>query len=237
MKLRSEDVANLKQMVKSIPILGGVAKRIHAALPGSKSRLINSGKYWEERYRQGGNSGAGSYNRLAEFKAEFLNRFVETNGVSSVIEFGSGDGAQLKLATYPAYVGVDVSRLAVEQCREEFKDRQTFAFMHTTEVTNSTKADLSLSLDVIYHLVEDKIFHKYMKDLFRTSKKFVIIYSSNKTVDKSAPHVRHRKFTDWVGSNISDFTLIERIANLYPYDDSDPEHTSFADFYVYAKNP
>jgi hypothetical protein len=226
---------NLKRIVKSIPVLGGVAKRLHAALP-KKARPINSGEYWEERYRQGRNSGPGSYNRLAEFKAEFLNGFVETHGVGSVIEFGSGDGAQLKLAKYPAYVGVDVSRLAVEQCKDEFKDRPAFAFMHTSEVTNSTKADLSLSLDVVYHLVEYKVFTKYMMGLFRASSKYVIIYSSNKTTEKSAPHVRHRKFTDWVDANISDFALVEHHPNRYPYDDSDPEHTSFADFYVYAKN-
>ena len=30
-----------------------------------------------QRYKKGGNSGAGSYNHLAEFKAEVLNQFVK----------------------------------------------------------------------------------------------------------------------------------------------------------------
>lgn len=41
------------------------------------------------------------------------------------------------------------------------------------------KGDLALSLDVIYHLIEDEIFEKYMKDVFRASTKYVIIYSTD----------------------------------------------------------
>lgn len=59
-------------------------------LIGLKS-FKNSADYWERRYLSGGTSGSGSYNRLAEFKAEFLNEFVRENNVETVIEFGSGD--------------------------------------------------------------------------------------------------------------------------------------------------
>ena len=41
--------------------------------------IKNSHEYWEKRYASGGNSGAGSYNYLAEFKAEILNNFVTKN--------------------------------------------------------------------------------------------------------------------------------------------------------------
>jgi cyclopropane fatty-acyl-phospholipid synthase-like methyltransferase len=81
--------------------------------PGSK-------RYWDNRYSQGDNSGAGSYGRLAEFKAEILNKFVAENNIRSVIEFGCGDGNQLMLANYPYYIGVDVSPKAIEICRKLF---------------------------------------------------------------------------------------------------------------------
>lgn len=73
-------------------------------------RFSSSADYWEERYRSGGSSGAGSHNRLAAYKAEVSNEFVTQNAVGIVLEFGVGDGAQLSLAKYPQYVGVDVSR-------------------------------------------------------------------------------------------------------------------------------
>lgn len=40
-------------------------------------------------------------------------------------------------------------------------------------------ADLSLSLDVIYHLVEDEVFETYINTLFKSARRYVIIYSSN----------------------------------------------------------
>ena len=73
---------------------------------------FSSVAYWEGRYRAGGNSGAGSYGRLATFKAGFVNGFVELNAIRSAIEFGCGDGNQLSLLSVPRYTGVDVSPTA-----------------------------------------------------------------------------------------------------------------------------
>lgn len=94
-------------------------RRAGYAIRGN-TKFRSSGEYWEQRYRSGGNSGAGSYSRLASFKAEVLNHFVATRRISSVIEIGSGDGAQLTLAEYPRYTGVDVSQVAVESTRGLF---------------------------------------------------------------------------------------------------------------------
>lgn len=38
-----------------------------------------------------------------------------------------------------------------------------------------------MSLDVIYHLIEDEIYNKYMNNLFMAAEKYVFIYSSNFT--------------------------------------------------------
>jgi SAM-dependent methyltransferase len=125
---------------------------------GRTEEFTSSSEYWELRCKTGGNSGAGSYGRLARFKAEFLNRFVEEQHIKSVIEFGCGDGAQLELASYPSYTGVDVSVKAVDVCRSKFKGVSSKRFLHMNDVVSGTVADLSLSLDVIYHLVEDSTF-------------------------------------------------------------------------------
>lgn len=100
-------------------------------------------------------------------------------------------------------------------------------------------ANLTLSLDVIYHLVEDVTFTEYMERLFHSSEKFVIIYASN--YDKQVmvygkiSHVRHRKFTDWIDQNATNFKLIAHIPNKYPSTESEPDMTSFADFYIFQK--
>jgi hypothetical protein len=51
-----------------------------------------SSDYWERRYRKGGNSGAGGYRNLTEFRARVVNDFVSRNRIQTVIEHESGDG-------------------------------------------------------------------------------------------------------------------------------------------------
>lgn len=194
---------------------------------------FNSGEYWEERYAKQGNSGAGSYGRLARLKADVLNKFVRDNNIKSVIDFGVGDGNNLSLFKFNKYLGIDVSKTILSHVSKMFAGDKTKSFIRTTKF-NKQRADLSLSLDVIYHLLEDDVFNKYMNNLFNAADKFVIIYSSNKN-KVQAQHVRHRKFTDWIEKNKPDWKLQEIINNKYPFDAKDPDNTSFADFYIFKK--
>lgn len=204
-------------------------------LTGRGSAGFHSGEYWEQRYRSNGNSGAGSYAHLAAFKADFLNAFVRENGIRTVVEFGCGDGNQLKLARYPRYTGFDVSPKSIEICSHLFHGDASKSF-HTLEESVDVSADLSLSLDVIYHLVEDDVYHRYMERLFQSSTSWVIVYSSNTDANDSAQsiHVRHRKFTDWVARQRRDFEPIQHVPNRYPVDRYGAEG-SFADFFVFCK--
>jgi hypothetical protein len=220
-------LGNVKSFLKNVPVLS------QGLLQLRKARF-SSVAYWDQRYRKGGDSGAGSYNRLAEFKADFLNTFVEQNHISSVIEHGSGDGAQLKLARYPSYTGVDISPKAVEICRTLFAADPTKCFFEAPLLPAGTTADLALSLDVIYHVVEDRAFDAYMQKLFASASRFVIVYSSNMEREWPNKHVYHRKFTDWVARNQPRWSLLSSTPNAYPYDPANPGETSFADFYVFA---
>jgi SAM-dependent methyltransferase len=194
---------------------------------------LNSRQYWERRYRAGLTSGAGSYGLLSEFKAEVLNEFVTSHDIRSVIEFGCGDGNQLELARYPRYLGLDVSKTAIDRCRERFNGDDTKSFLwydpaRTSNIANFLNADLTLSLDVIYHLVEDQIYCCYLRNLFCTSRRFVIIYSSDMDDKSAAPHVRHRRFTTDVHRDFTNFRQINRIDNRYP-------EQSFCSFFIYER--
>jgi len=199
----------------------------------SSSQLFNSRDYWEKRYLSNNNSGAGSYGRLAEFKAEVLNDFVKINNIQSIIEFGCGDGNQLSLANYPNYIGVDVSKTAIKICRQKFKEGSCKKFHHSNEFKKTNKkAELVLSLDVIFHLIEEDVFENYMKDVFSAATKYVIIYASNYE-DHFAPHVKCRKFTNWMDRNVKDnWKIKEIIPNKYPFDKENPDTTSMSDFYI-----
>ncbi|NER18282.1 methyltransferase domain-containing protein [Spongiivirga citrea] len=197
--------------------------------PGSKD-------YWEKRYSKKGNSGPGSYNRLATFKAEVLNDFLAKNNIQSVMEFGCGDGNQLTLAKYPSYLGIDVSTTAISLCKELFTEDSTKEFFTYTDTEfRSKKVDLTLSLDVIYHLIEDAVFNAHMSDLFNHSSAYVIIYSSN--FDKKQTfHERDRKFSNWIDQHQPEWKLVETVKNKFPFDPTDPDNTSKADFFIYKKS-
>ena len=200
-----------------------------------KSVFTNSADYWDERYQLGGNSGCGSYSKLAEFKALVLNTFVQENHILEVIEYGCGDGSQLLLANYPQYIGFDVSEKAISICENLFREDKTKKFFISPEKPTE-KAQLTISLDVIFHLVEDDVFTKYMCHLFDSSEMFVVVYSSNtdQSISLKAVHVKHRKFSDWVSLNRPDWNLIRHVPNLFPYTGDDSEG-SFADFFIYKR--
>lgn len=204
-----------------------------------RDKWEGSEQYWKNRYETGGNSGAGSYNNLALFKAKIINNFVIDNNISSVLEWGSGDGNQLLYANYPNYIGVDVSDKAINLCKKKFeKDKsKRFIQMNSTEINPKLKGDLVLSLDVIFHLIEDDIFNLYMQRLFNSALKYVCIYSSNYEMEKTnAAHVRHRNFTKWIEKNVSEgWKLKKFIANEYPFNPKHQDKTSFSDFYFYER--
>jgi hypothetical protein len=78
-------------------------------------------------------------------------------------------------------------------------------------------ADLTLSLDVIYHLIEASVFAAALRTLFAWSNRFVIIYASNLDSTWSSAHVRHRRFTDLIAETEPDWRLLAHLPNPYPY--------------------
>jgi len=238
-------MSDYKAIVKRIPVIGPLARACARCIRKLKPAPLFTGSnpYWEDRYVGGGTSGDGSYGKLASFKAEVINAFVEKQAVKTVVEFGCGDGNQLTLARYPHYVGIDVSKTAIDRCRKRFSGdaAKEFFWCDPTDANGpqrTSRSDLSLSLDVIYHLVEDTVFEQYMRDLFATADRFVIIYSSNTNENPpgTLPHVRHRRFTDWVQANAPTWAQTEHIRNRYPFD-AGSGTGSFADFYVFSRSP
>jgi cyclopropane fatty-acyl-phospholipid synthase-like methyltransferase len=212
-----------------------LVQRLYGLISGQ--RFTTSSDYWQSRYLSGGNSGAGSFGRLAQFKAEVLNDLVMSKAITSVIEMGCGDGSQLALAAYPTYLGVDVSSAAVEVCKARFRADPSKQFITLDDFRRTRpSADLGLSLDVIYHLVEEDIFSDYMRNLFGASKRVVAIYSSNsEQIADPAPHVRHRAFTDWIAREAGGWQLIATHKNPYPFSWRDRRNTSICDLYVFEK--
>lgn len=196
---------------------------------------FSSSDYWERRYAEGGHSGVGSFGALAEFKAEVLNGFVERHSIRGVIELGCGDGNQLALYRFPTYIGTDVSRTAIEQCQARFAGDPTRRFLlYTSDLRERLPfpaADLSLSIDVIYHLVEDQVLHAYLDNLFAAAERYVIVYSTDFDRRYDTPHQLDRAITGIIRERFPEFELVETIVNPHKGPDS------MSDFFVYRRMP
>lgn len=189
--------------------------------------MINSEEYWINRYASGRDSGDGSKGRLLTFKAAIINNFIKDNDVKTVIDYGCGDGNQISLLKISGYTGFDVSPMVVERCTERFP-YDTFKLMKDYK---NERAELTLSLDVIYHLLEDDIYYQYMERLFDSSDKYVIIYSSNYEKE-IVNHEKRRKFTDWVDLHRQNWALIDSIPNDHY---GDGKGLSLSEFFIYQE--
>ena len=191
--------------------------------------MLNSKKYWIERYKKGGDSGYGSYGKFCIFKNKILNNFVNEKNIQSVIELGCGDGNQLINSNYPKYIGYDISIDAINLCKSLFKNDNTKSFHLLEKKTIIPKAELTLSIDVLYHILEEDTYKNYLYNLFNSSEKYVILYSTNNNYTNNY-HIKSRNFTKYCEEKFRNFKLIDKIENIYK-----EVGGSGADFYIYEK--
>ncbi len=195
-----------------------------------------SSDYWDKRYSRGGTSGPGSRGMLAMYKAKVINDFVERHDVTTVVELGCGDGHQLGLLDVDTYLGVDVSPQAIALCRERFADDASKGFELLDRYRPARAFDLALSLDVIFHLVEDEVFEDYMATLFASASRYVVVYSSDRDTQDAAqePHVRHRAYSTWIRENAPEWSVLDHVPNPHAFQ-GDWTSGSFASFTAFAR--
>lgn len=198
---------------------------------------FDSVEYWRKRYESGGNSGAGSYGALADFKAVALNEFISSHGIESAVEYGSGDGNQLTLLRVPNYLGLDVSARAIADIRLRFLGDASKSFIEYDPdyfvADESVTREISLSMDVILHLTEDTRFEKYMRNLVISSRKYIGIFNTatEEQLEKMAKHNRFRDHRLWMEINAPEFFEVEM--KLTPPELGYPISTGF---YFYARS-
>lgn len=151
-------------------------------------------EYWDARYLDGKGSGKGSRGRQANRKAAYVNRLVRQRRISSIIDWGCGDGRVCSRLHVGSYTGIEVSPAALDLARKaaDGPGRRWHVYdgEHAPPVGT---ADLALSLDVIFHLTDDEMYRRYL-DLVFGSAPLVCIHSSNRD-EAGREHVLHREWT------------------------------------------
>ena len=206
---------------------------IRKIIKGYKKLRFSTTDYWENRYRKGGNSGSGSYGKKATYKASVVNEIIKKYDISFMLEFGCGDGNNLHFFEVDRYLGFDISKSAIEICIKKYLKDQKKSFIYYQPnlfKAGALKAELTVSLEVIFHLIEDSTFQKYMNDLFESSSKYVLVCSTNEhNKNNNSIHLKHRKFTNHIPSHFSLLEHIETPSSL-------KAQGFLSDFYLFRRN-
>ncbi len=175
--------------------------------------------YWNERYRKGWSSGVGSEGNNARIKAGIVNRWIAENAIKSVVDWGCGDGTTLShLEGFDHYTGVDVSEVILRTNAAKFPG---LSFVRL-DPRNYLRADMALSMDVLFHQIEDDEFHRHLDQLFSSARKAVVIGSTDDDRGRTAKHVMRRAFTPVVAYRFPQWRLHKQVegptdSGLYLY--------------------
>jgi len=225
------------------------------------STVSSSAQHWETHYSLGGTSGEGSEGRVASYKRDVINQLISDLRIESVVEFGAGDGVLCSMINYSSYVGYDVSLTTISNLRSKFAGDVHRKFAHYGgEMLNPTSSlgvgsDLALSMEVIFHLVENDVYERYLTNLFNFSSKYVVVLSSNCEEDITlkdlyqtyrfdhgkgynrgywcsdpSAHVRHRHVVKDILIMFPQWKLKDVIEMR-----DDLKDASFSDFFVYER--
>jgi len=156
---------------------------------------FNYKKYWEERYSRGRDSGSGSYGKNAAFKAEIVNRVIEDYHCKNMVEFGCGDANQMTLFTRIPYVGYDISSTIIERDKKKYADlpQSEFLIMDMGADYSNIK-DLSICVDVLFHLTIEEDWLKLIDHVCKAGKKMIVITTNTEEIrEEYFPHVNFKR--------------------------------------------
>ena len=159
--------------------------------------------FWDRRYREGGNSGAGSRGQEAIWKAEKVVRIARRDRIHSILDFGSGDGhvARAVVRGLPgsvSYRGVDISPTTVLAASKGAPGNMTFEVADITEQFEGS-ADMVLCLDVLFHLSTAEKHRAAIDVICRSFRSVAIVAAWNESIlqeygGKFADHTFFRPF-------------------------------------------
>ncbi len=183
-----------------------------------KKTVSSSETYWRGRYADTsskffkGASGNGKLPFRTRYKSKIINSVISTHSVESILDLGCGDGSLTSKIKCKKYFGIEIDKNLTDELRRQYENQPNYNFSTALEDSWPESFDLSLSIDVIFHLLEDEVYIKYMNMLFMGNAELVLIKSSNHDevgIGRNA-HILHRNFTKNISANFPEYKLIAK---------------------------
>lgn len=169
--------------------------------------------YWDNRYKNGGDSGYGSYGPQLVNKLNWIKNNIKD--IKSICEIGCGDfnlGSKLCCIFNAQYLGFDISQFIVD--RNNFLYQQYFKLMDHDKVP---KSDLLVCVDVLFHITDEQEYERMLNTLKNKWTKYLVMTAYERDDNETASHVKIKKF------NYKDFgepivrEIVEQDGELYFY--------------------
>lgn len=158
-------------------------------------RLGQNYDFWEKRYGGGGHSGAGRKGVQRWWKWKQISKYTNAQ---DVIDIGCGDLDFWKGRKVKKYIGIDLSPSLLEKNK---KKRPTWKFkLGGGELTHNISAQDVFCLEMLYHIMDDKIYLRILKNLIKYSKKHIFVLNWTRN-----PIERLEKYDGWHYQKHRDF--------------------------------
>lgn len=187
--------------------------------------------YWENRYRQGGNSGKGSRGKHREWKWSILNKYIPN--IDNVIDVGCGDIAFMEGRDIKNYTGIDISQTMVDR-NIKLKPEWNFILSSADVKINGLNGDVAFCHDMLFHIMDDDVYDKILLNLIDYSNEYISIFTWHKNPlrkwFRSIEHDSYEAYRDFT-KYISLFENVgfELIANCKS------ETDKFGSMYIFRK--
>jgi SAM-dependent methyltransferase len=131
--------------------------------------LFDNRQFWDRRYAEDPSlgSGIGSRGENLLHKRRIIEGFLQKTAPGSVLDVGCGDHEVFRgIADLPAYVGLDVSGVAVARNRQMFPGRrfECIDFVHCADL-EALRADVVLCTEVLIHQHRREQFDGLLKNI------------------------------------------------------------------------
>lgn len=159
--------------------------------------------YWENRYKNGGNSGKGSRSVHKEYKWNVLDRHV--GNIDDIIDVGCGDLAFMDGKSVLNYIGIDISKTIIDINKKKYPNWK-FINASSDEYIEGIDSSLVLCHDILFHILDDDVFINTLHNLTKYSNKYISIYNWHKN-----------PLNKWYKKQIKDSYQAYRILDDYFY--------------------
>ena len=173
---------------------------------------------WGQDSQGNGTSGSGSTSESALEYIVFLNKFIETNQIKTIVDIGCGDWEVMKHVNLDdvEYFGVDVVSSVIQKNTEKYSSSHVNFIVADCAKDPLPKADLLLCKDVFNHLPNSLVFD--VIDRFRDYR-HVLVTSDVEAATLTSVNI-DITLGDWRSIDISAPPFLEKGKKLliYPVD-------------------